>query len=112
MAWRIDESVVRGEIDNRARGKLTGKIWFLGRAEPVVLELAGNAWRDLAGRRLQFRNPEPKGAIPQSLSIVQKGRTGDCTASRKVRVPDVSTEQLAEFYRRKEPFPWHWGNSL
>jgi len=24
MAWRIDEFLVRGEIDNRARGRVTG----------------------------------------------------------------------------------------
>jgi hypothetical protein len=49
MAWRIDEQVVRGEIDNRERGRVTGKIWFAGRAEPVELQLTGNCWRDLAG---------------------------------------------------------------
>ena len=57
MAWRIDESVIRGEIDNRTRDRVTGRIWFEGRAEPVELNLTGNAWRDLAGRRLEFVNP-------------------------------------------------------
>ena len=28
MAWRIDRHVVRGEIDNRTRGRVTGLIWF------------------------------------------------------------------------------------
>ena len=60
MAWRIDGAVVRGELDNRVRGRVTGRIWFAGRAEPVVLELEGNCWRDLAGRRLEFTNPQPK----------------------------------------------------
>ena len=48
MAWRIDKAVVRGELDNRVRGRVTGRIWFVERAEPVVLELQGNCWRDLA----------------------------------------------------------------
>ena len=39
MAWRIDESVVRGEIDNRVEGRVTGRIWFVGLDEPVELEL-------------------------------------------------------------------------
>jgi len=26
MAWRIDESVIRGEIDNRTRDRVTGRI--------------------------------------------------------------------------------------
>src|SRR5207253_6671772 len=41
--------VLRGEIDNRVKGIVRGKVWVDGRAEPVVLELKGNAWPDLAG---------------------------------------------------------------
>src|SRR5688572_2285679 len=44
MAWRIDENVTRGEIDNRIPGRVTGRIWFVGREDPVVLTLIGNAW--------------------------------------------------------------------
>ena len=57
MAFRIHDSVVRGEIDNRVKGIVRGKIWVEGRAEPVVLELKGNAWPDLAGCLLTFTNP-------------------------------------------------------
>ncbi len=57
MAWRIDASVIRGEIDNRTRDRVMGRIWLEGLAEPVELALAGNAWRDLAGRRVKFVNP-------------------------------------------------------
>lgn len=49
MAFRIHDSVVRGEIDNRTKGIVRGKIWVLGRKKPVELELKGNAWPDLAG---------------------------------------------------------------
>lgn len=113
MAWRIDEAVIRGEIDNRERGRLTGKIWLVGHEEPVELEFAGNAWRDLAGRRLEFVNPEPK-AVEQveRLARRQTGVIGDCTASRKVKVPEVSMEELMERYKQRKPFPWHWGNSV
>ena len=34
MAFRIHDSVVRGEIDNRVNGIVRGKIWVEGRAEP------------------------------------------------------------------------------
>jgi len=112
MAWRIDEQVVRGEIDNRTRGRVSGSIWFFGRDEPVVLDLAGNAWHDVAGRRLEFTNPEPKPGLPAGLATVQSGSIGDCTASRKVRVPDIPLEQVGEYFARREKFPWHWGNSL
>ena len=39
MAFRIHDRVVRGEIYNRVKGVVRGKIWMEGRAEPVTLEL-------------------------------------------------------------------------
>ncbi|MCU0779855.1 MAG: hypothetical protein MUF04_01995 [Akkermansiaceae bacterium] len=112
MAWRIDEQVIRGEIDSRTRDRVTGRIWFVGRDEPVVLDLAGNPYRDLAGHLLRFSNPAPKPGDLSGLSPLQSGVTGDITASRKVRVPECSMDELMEHYRKREPFPWHWGNSL
>jgi len=112
MAWRIQESVIRGEIDNRVRGHVTGRIWFAGRAEPMELNLTGNCWRDLAGRRLEFTNPEPKPAFVDDLALLQPGAVGDITASRKVKVPEIPMDQIGEYYKAKKPFPWHWGNSL
>lgn len=112
MAWRIDEQVIRGEIDNRARGRVTGKIWLVGRTEPVTLALTGNCWRDVAGRRLEFTNPEPKAGDVDRLTTDQSGAAGDITASRKVKVPEIPLDQIGEYYAAKKPFPWHWGNSL
>ncbi|HEY1110273.1 MAG TPA: hypothetical protein VGE76_16600 [Opitutaceae bacterium] len=112
MAWRIHEAVVRGEIDNRVRGRVTGRLWLAGRTEPVELEFAGNAWRDLAGHRLEFVNPRPVPADLGGFGARQHGVIGDCTASRKVRVPDVSMEEFDRLYLERKPFPWHWGNSL
>jgi hypothetical protein len=62
MAWRIDENVICGEVDNRVKGHITGRIWFQGQAEPLVLNLKGNAHADLAGCLLKFKNTRP--AIP------------------------------------------------
>ena len=112
MAWRIDEQVVRGEIDNRTRGKTTGRIWLLGRDKPVTLELDGNPWRDLAGHVLRFSNPSPKPGLPEGFADEQRGSVGDITASRKVKVPEVSPEEMMELYAKRQPFPWHWGNAL
>ncbi|MEY4487999.1 MAG: hypothetical protein RIQ79_507, partial [Verrucomicrobiota bacterium] len=115
MAWRIDEHLIRGEIDNRTRGRVSGTLWFAGRTDPVVLDLAGNAWRDLAGHVLRFTNPDPKPAADGALdgfAARQSGATGDITASRKVRVPECSMDELMDYYKAKKPFPWHWGNSL
>lgn len=112
MAWRIDETVIRGEIDNRVRGRVTGRIWFLGRPKPVELELTGNAGRDLAGRRLEFVNPQPKPGNLDGLAAAQVGVIGDCTGSRKVRVPAIPREPLKGHSAAKMPLPWHWGNCL
>jgi hypothetical protein len=112
MAWRIDEAVVRGELDNRVRGHVTGRIWFVGMEQPAVLELEGNCWRDLAGRRLEFTNPHPKPANLENLAPQQQGAVGDITASRKVRVPDIPLDQLHLYYKTGREMPWHWGNSL
>src|SRR5215831_18286309 len=114
MAFRIHYSVVRGEIDNRVKGIVRGKIWLEGRAEPVVLELQGNAWPDLAGCLLAFTNPQKR--IPhlhlESLHPIQRGTIGDLTASRKVRVFDIPMEEALAMIRRKEKPPEHMSNSL
>src|SRR5262245_19933576 len=114
MAFRIHDCVVRGVIDNRAKGIIRGKIWVEGRAAPVRLELQGNAWPDLAGCLLTFTNPQKRLPHPHldSLHPVQRGSIGDLTASRKVRVFDVPLEQALEMIRRKEKPPEHMANSL
>jgi hypothetical protein len=114
MAFRIHDSVVRGEIDNRAKGVVRGRVWIEGRAEPVVLELTGNAHPDLAGCLLTFTNPRPRAKQPplDSLHPVQRGTIGDLTASRKVRVFDVPLEEALAMIRRQETPPEHLANSL
>ena len=116
MAWRIEEPLIRGEIDNTTRGRVTGRLWFLGRDEPVVLNLNGNAWRDVAGHVLRFTNPAPvlvaKGHGLDGLAGEQRGAVGDITASRKVKVPDCSMDEVMACIEAKRPFPWHWGNSV
>ena len=114
MAFRIHDSVVRGEIDNRVKGIVRGRIWVEGCAEPVVLELKGNAWPDLAGCRLTFTNPQKR--VPHahldSLHPLQRGSIGDLTASRKVRVFDVPLPDALDMIHRKEKPPEHMANCL
>lgn len=78
----------------------------------MELELQGNAAKDLAGRRLEFTNPEPKAGLIPGFGRRQVGWVGDITASRRVRVPDVTREQLHACLVEGKPFPWHWGNAL
>lgn len=112
MAWRIDEQVIRGEIDNRNKGRVTGRIWIVDRDQPLELDLSGNPWADLAGHKLVFRNPHPKSAPLDNFATRQQGAVGDITASRKVKIPDCSEEELMKCYEERRPFPWHWANSL
>jgi len=92
MAWRLECAVVRGEIDCRVRGLITGKFWIAGRAGPVELALTGLPWRDLAGFLFRFQHPNPPERPTDSLddytrfAAEQHGAVGDFTASRKARM--------------------------
>src|SRR5438552_12943283 len=92
MAWRIHNSVLKGEIDNRQRGRVRGSIWLVGRDKPIALDLSGNCLRDLAGCLIKFENPGAAQTPEERTDIAnsQSGTAGDITASRKVRVLDVS----------------------
>ncbi|OGV73676.1 MAG: hypothetical protein A3K19_28200 [Lentisphaerae bacterium RIFOXYB12_FULL_65_16] len=113
MAFRVADAVTRGEIDNRRRGLVTGRLWLVGQAEPVVLELKGDCRRDLAGCLLTFENPRPVPAPPAAdLALVQEGVTGDMTASRKVRVAAVPAATAVEMAWRAETVPERFANCL
>lgn len=112
MAHRIDEWLVRGEIDNTEEGKTTGWLWLLGRTEPITLDLVGDCWRDLAGARLKFRNRDPQPGPSATLSPVQKGVVGDMTASRKAKVPLCPVDEFAARRAAGEEVPLVWKNTL
>ncbi len=113
MAWRLCDAVVRGEIDNTVRGKVEGRVWLVGREDPVVLRLAGNAWRDLAGTRLTFENPWPRESDESAdLWPEQVGVVGDITASRKVRAFDVPLKEALAMLRIGVEPPEHRANAL
>jgi hypothetical protein len=113
MAWRLEEAVAHGEIDNTVEGHTTGRIWLAGRDEPLILSLNGDCWRDLAGTRLEFENPNPI-TTPDAtaLDIDQSGIVGDMTASRRNRVPTVSEEKFNELYQNQLEIPYEWRNTL
>jgi hypothetical protein len=113
MAWRIEDAVAHGEIDNTVEGHTTGRIWLAGRDEPLILSLNGDCWRDLAGTRLQFENPHPR-STPDAevLDVDQAGIVGDMTASRKNKVSTVSEEEFNELYHNQQEIPYEWRNTL
>jgi hypothetical protein len=113
MAWRIDEAVTRGEIDNTVEGRTSGRIWLVGREDPLVLMLDGDCWRDLAGARLRFENPAPcEGPDTDVLNPDQSGIIGDMTASRKHKISTVSEVEYNRLYENGAEIPFEWKNSL
>ncbi len=113
MAWRIDEAVTRGEIDNTVEGHTAGRIWLAGRDHPLVLSLDGDCWRDLAGTKLVFENPNPKeGGDAETLDVDQAGVIGDMTASRKSKIHTVSEEESRRLYDEEKEVPYEWRNIL
>jgi hypothetical protein len=114
MAWRVQDSVVRGEVDNRQQGTVRGRVWLKGLAEPIVLELQGNAAPDLAGCLLTFENPSEAVRMRPDASLApqQVGTVGDLTASRKVRVLDMPVTEAYERLKKDLPVPEHIANSL
>ncbi|MCE9612425.1 MAG: hypothetical protein K8R23_19675 [Chthoniobacter sp.] len=108
MAWSIEEHLVHGEIENRTRGRVTGALWFLGRSEPVRLDLRGDCAPDLAGCTLAFENPEPRAGLRDEIAADQRGHVGIITASQRVKDLDCSIDE----FLRTDNKSWHWANAL
>lgn len=114
MALRLDTAVIRGEIDNTTRDNVRGRVWLVGREDPIIIDLRGNAWRDVAGCKVTFSNPRPS-SRPAAVALhpKQRGRVGDITASLKVKVYSEPEDQ--ERKSEKEA-PGHstaqWHNAL
>ena len=112
MAWRLHEHVLRGKIDNRTRGQVSGEIWLAGIDEPLVLELTGDCAPDLAGCELSFQNPDPIPMATKPPAPHQRGPAGDMTGARKVRVFDVPIDEAIAMSRRGETPPEHMANAV
>jgi PAS domain-containing protein len=114
MAWRIHDSVIRGEIDNRLKGRVRGELWLNGLDEPVKLDLVGNACPDLAGCLLKFKNPAktfPMSKKPK-FNPVQRGKIGNLSASQKVRVFTIPDEEAFAMIDRGEKPLTRMANAL
>jgi hypothetical protein len=114
MAWRIQDSIIRGEIDNRIKGRVRGQLWLDGPVEPVKLDLEGNACADLAGCLLKFRNRGKTFRMRRkpTFNLMQRGRIGELTASQKVRVFTVPDEEAFAMIERGEKPPERTANAL
>ncbi len=112
MAWRIHEHVLHGEIDNRIRGRVTGRVWMHGVSEPMRLDLRGDPEPDLAGCLVRFKNPRPLPLATPPPALLQTGEAGYITAARKVRAFDVPTPEALAMMKRGETPPEHLANAL
>jgi hypothetical protein len=112
MAWRLHDHVLRGELDNRMRGRVTGHIWLAGIEKPLVLDLLGDCEPDLAGCLLRFENPQPVTLTTRPPAPRQRGKAGDITAARKVRVFDIPFEEAYAMLKASGTPPEHMANSL
>jgi hypothetical protein len=54
MAWRPNEYVIEGELDNTNPGKVTGWIQFAGLKDKVTFDLKGDFHRDIRGAKVHF----------------------------------------------------------
>lgn len=113
MAIRLEKAVIRGELSNEIRGQVTGRLWLLGRKDPLTFKLLGDCLRDLAGCVLSFENPNPE-PLPHLdlLAAIQQGPVGDMTASRKARVPTVSESDLLDLLAKGKSIPAKLSNIL
>src|SRR5260370_1325630 len=100
MAWRIEENVVRGEIDNRTFGRVHGKVWLTGRDNPLVLELTGNCHKDLAGCRPIFTNPVPKSDSQTTLVANHGAPKDEFEWDTLLRASERSATKLGELMEK------------
>lgn len=113
MAICLNNAVVRGEIDNTIRGSVIGRLWLVGREEPLEFDLDGNAWRDVAGARVAFVNPHPRAQkCVRGLATAQRGIAGDITVSRKVNDVTVDDNELSQLIEDDKPIPYVVRNAL
>lgn len=112
MSWRIADNVVRGEIDCRQKGVITGTVWLQGRPGPVRLSLTGLPLSDLAGCLLTFTNPAPRPGPLASFHADQQGPCGVVTASRKVPTVELPLEKVRELARLEKEIPTRQANEF
>jgi hypothetical protein len=85
MAWRPNEYLIEGELDNTTPGKVTGWMRFAGMKEKVTFDLNGNFHRDIRGAKIRLKgdgrtdDPEAVGYM-DGFATRQTGNAGDITA--------------------------------
>lgn len=106
MAWRPNEYLIEGELDNTMPGRVTGWMRFAGLPERVTLDLKGNFHRDIRGAKIRFRGDctdptacEGAAEYMEGFALQQTGVAGDITAGREP--VDYSRLPYFEWYSKE-----------
>ena len=87
MAWRPNEYLIEGELDNTQLGKVTGWMRFAGIEQKVLFDLKGDFHRDIRGAKIRFKGDgQPDDAEAEKymngFSPMQTGDVGDITTGQ------------------------------
>ena len=103
MAWRPTRYLIKGELENTERRKVTGWVEFLGLESRVTINLDGEFHRDIRGAAIHFYgdsrdNAElvEAGRYFNGFASHQTGKVGDITAGLPPR--DYSDYPYIEWY--------------
>ena len=108
MAWRPNENLIDGELDNRTPGKVTGWIRFFRNEKAplrVTFYLEGDFHEDIRGTVIRLLNPNPSdryldgGTYMKGFNPMQHGTTGDITAGLSL---GPWTEALAQDLMKRD----------
>ena len=87
MAWRPTPYLIKGELDNTERRKVTGWMRFLGLEDRVTFDLDGEFHRDIRGAKIEFygfggrtANVRKAAEYFNGFATHQTGKVGDITA--------------------------------
>lgn len=103
MAWRPTQYLIKGELDNTERHKVTGWMEFLGLESRVTFDLHGEFHRDIRGAKIEFyglggqtANARKAAEYFNGFATHQTGKVGDITAGLPPR--DYSDYPYIEWY--------------
>ncbi len=122
MALHLSDAVIGGEIDNRVRNSVQGKIWLHGCSRPMLLDLTGNCARDLVGRSFRFERccplpidqmePASRNLDYSCLAAHHVGPVGTMSTIGNVQLAGCSPEELIQFAQRGDSAPLRWKQGL
>ena len=117
MVTRLDDMIVRGEIDNTSPNATYARLWFAGYDDPMKLELTGNAQPDLAGLRIFFtiKSTPVDHPVERDMSGIswrQIGPVLELTRAKRVQLAECSVDEYHERAKGGRPLPFVWKDAL